>query len=96
MDTLRHLDVLERHLAGKTYMVGEEYSIADIAIFPWVEIFRSGYKHPSGLTAAEYLSFEKFVNLNAWIDRIAERPAVKRGLTVCSFDGTPKPWLKPN
>ena len=65
MDALRHLDVLDRHLAGKTYIVGEEYSIADIAIFPWVEIFRSGYKHSSGLTAAEYLSFDRFVHVNA-------------------------------
>lgn len=96
METLRLCDVLEKHLAaGRTYLVGEEYSIADIMCFPWVRHLRTGYKHKSGVLTKDFLGIEeKFPHLCAWVDRIAERPAVKRGLTVCPFGGPlAKPWL---
>ena len=73
-------------------MVGEEYSVADMVLFPWVNWLRVGYKHKSGKAAREFLGIDKYSHLNAWVDRILERPAVQRGLTVCS-NGVGKPWL---
>lgn len=94
MDVMRLCDVLERHLAtGRTYLVGEEYSVADIMCFPWYNQLRTGYKHASGVAAADFLTIERYVHCNQWADRIAARPAVQRGLTVCHFSGVAKPWL---
>jgi GST-like protein len=93
MEVQRLCSVLENHLATRKYMVGEEYTIADMAIFPWFNHLRVGYKHPSGIGAADFLSVSQYVNVNAWADRIAARPAVKRGITVCS-GGKGKPWLQ--
>jgi len=84
MEVQRLCSVLETHLATRKYMVGEEYTIADMAIFPWFNHLRVGYKHKSGIGAAEFLSVDKYVHANAWADRILERPAVKKGITVCS------------
>ena len=88
----RQCDVLDKHLATRSYMVGDEYSLADMVLFPWVNWLRVGYKHKSGKAAREFLSIDKYKHLNAWVDRILERPAVQRGLTVCS-NGVGKPWL---
>lgn len=95
MEVQRLCSVLENHLATRTYMVGEEYTIADIAIFPWFQQLRTGYHHSTGVTAANFLSIiENYPNVNAWADRILERPAVQRGMTVCSWVGeATKPWL---
>uniref|UniRef100_A0A6B2LER2 Glutathione S-transferase n=1 Tax=Arcella intermedia TaxID=1963864 RepID=A0A6B2LER2_9EUKA len=93
METQRLLSVLDLHLKGRMWMVGEEYTIADMAIFPWVNQLRTGYKHKSGIGAAEFLSVESYGNVIAWANRIAERPAVQRGLTVCT-GGKAKPWLE--
>jgi GST-like protein len=92
MEVQRLLSVLDQHLAGKTYLVGEEYTIADIASFPWVNQLLTGYKHPSGIDARTFLSVEKYSNVLAWAERIRERPAVKRGVVVCT-NGQGKPWL---
>jgi GSH-dependent disulfide-bond oxidoreductase len=95
MEVQRLCSVLENHLKTRTYMVGEEYTIADIAIFPWYQQLRTGYNHLSGITASSFLSIEEnYPHVNQWADRILERPAVKRGMTVCSWtsDST-KPWL---
>jgi len=94
MEVQRLCDVLDKHLAGKTYIVGEQYTIADIIIFPWFHALRIGYKHTSGITAAEFLSVSSYHNANAWADRILARPAVQRGVTVCT-NGLGKPWLAP-
>jgi GST-like protein len=95
METQRMCDVLDKHLAGKTYMVGEEYTIADIMCYPWFRQLQVGYPHKSGIKANEFLNIDKYTNAVAWANRIWERPAVKRGVTVCGWteDG-PKPWLK--
>jgi len=93
METQRICSVLENHLATRKFMVGEEYTIADMAIFPWFNQLRVGYKHKSGIGAAEFLNVAQYVHTNAWADRILERPAVKRGITVCS-GGKGKPWLE--
>lgn len=93
MEVLRLCDVLDKHLMGKTFIVGEEYTVADIVIFPWFQYLRTGYKHASGIGAGEFLGVSKFSNLNAWADRILARPAVTNGLLVCS-NGKGKPWLE--
>lgn len=91
METMRIADVLDKHLQGKTYIVGEQYTVADMACMPWaLQMFR-GYKHPSGIAAMDFLSADKYVNIKAWLERLLERPAVQRGLKVCS--SSPKPWL---
>eukprot|EP01087_Luapelamoeba_hula_P020532 TRINITY_DN701_c0_g1_i1.p2 TRINITY_DN701_c0_g1~~TRINITY_DN701_c0_g1_i1.p2 ORF type:complete len:301 (+),score=52.36 TRINITY_DN701_c0_g1_i1:66-968(+) len=92
MEVQRLCSVLDRHLAGKTYMVGEEYTVADIMVFPWFNQLLTGYKHTSGIGAGEFLNVKQYTNALAWHARIAERPAVQRGLQVCT-KGQGKPWL---
>lgn len=95
MEVQRLCDVLEKHFAAtcSDYIVGNEYTIADIMIFPWFHQLRTGYKHASGVQARDFLSVDNYVLCNRWADRLLERPAVQRGLTVCSFSGVAKPWL---
>ena len=93
MEVQRICSVLDRHLEGRTYMVGEEYTVADIICFPWFNQLRTGYKHSSGIDAAGFLSIDKYANANAWADRILARPAVQRGMTVCHWVNGAKPWL---
>ncbi|KAL3675450.1 hypothetical protein R1sor_025398 [Riccia sorocarpa] len=73
----RLLGVLEKRLEGRQFLVGEQYTIADMATFPWVRFFETG------LNAAEYLGFSNFTNVVAWKDRCMERPATAKGLNVC-------------
>ena len=91
METQRLLSVLDNHLNGREFIVGDEYSIADIVIFPWFHHLRVGYKHPSGISAKDFLSIDLYSNANKWADRVLARPAVQRGITVCS-QGVGKPW----
>ncbi len=93
MEVQRLCDVLDKHLAGRNYLVGDEYTLADILIFPWFNQLRIGYKHGSGVGAGDFLSIEQYKNVNAWADRILERPAVQRGITVCHWADGAKPWL---
>lgn len=92
MEVQRLLDVLDKQLEGKTYIVNEEYTIADIMCFPWVNQVRTGYVHSSGIGAKDFLGFDKYVNINRWLNLLLERPAVQRGMKVCS-NGVGKPWL---
>ncbi len=78
METKRQLDLLERELAEKAFITGDEYSIADIAIWPWYGALVRG----SLYNAAEFLSVSDYPNLLRWANSIAERPAVKRGRRV--------------
>lgn len=77
METKRQLDLLDRHLADKDYINGDEYSIADMAIWPWYGRLVQGALYGD---AATFLKAEEYSNLKAWADRIGERPAVKRAL----------------
>jgi GST-like protein len=79
----RLMTVLDKHLQGRSYMSGETYGIADIAIFPFVRYLRFESKHESGVNVNDYLQLEKFKNVIAWSERINNRPAVQRGLEVC-------------
>ncbi len=78
METKRQLDLLDRELADKPYIAGDEYSIADIAIWPWYGALVRGDLY----NAAEFLSVSDYPNLLRWAESIAERPAVKRGRRV--------------
>lgn len=92
MEVQRLLSVLDQHLASRTFLVGEEFTIADMATFPWANQLLIGYKHTSGIDANGFLSVEKYANVLAWVERIRARPAVQRGMVVCT-NGQGKPWL---
>ncbi|MBJ7538710.1 glutathione-dependent disulfide-bond oxidoreductase [Marinomonas transparens] len=78
METKRQLDVLDKQLASNTYMAGEEYSIADIAIWPWYGNLVLGNLYD----AAEFLDVASYKNVLRWAKAIELRPAVKRGCVV--------------
>ena len=74
----RLLTLLDSRLANRSWVVGEAYSIADIAIFPWVECLGQFY------SAGEQLQLSEYSNVQEWLKRCLARPAVQRGMTVCS------------
>ena len=77
--------MLDGHLAKNEYMAGDEYTIADIAIWPWYgAIMRSAY------SAQEFLSVHEYKNVNRWVELIGSRPAVKRGKMVNRSFGPPE------
>lgn len=78
MEVKRQFDVLDRHLADNEYMAGNEYTIADMAIWPWY----GGVVSNVVYEAAEFLEAQSYTHLNRWTEQIAERPAVKRGKMV--------------
>ncbi|WP_404340719.1 glutathione-dependent disulfide-bond oxidoreductase [Pseudoalteromonas mariniglutinosa] len=78
MEVKRQLDVLNRHLSDHDYMAGSEYSIADIAIWPWYGSLVLGDLYD----AAEFLDVESYTHVVRWAKQIARRPAVKRGQRV--------------
>ncbi len=79
MEVKRQLDVLDRNLADRRYMAGDEYTIADIAIYPWYGVLLEGGLYGN---AAEFLDAPSYRNVNRWAAEIAARPAVKRGRRV--------------
>lgn len=78
MEAKRQLDVLERRLAVSPYLGGEDYSIADIAVWSWYGQLALGKVYD----AAEFLAVEEYPHVLQWARTIAERPAVQRGLRV--------------
>ena len=86
METKRQLDVLDKHLAGHEYFAGDEYTIADMAIFPWYGSVIKGAAYNAG----EFLSVHEYANVIRWVDQIAARPAVKRGRAVNRAFGKPE------
>ena len=89
MEAKRQLDVLDRHLAGHDYFAGDEYSIADMAIWPWYGALAQGRIYEAG----EFLQVESYEHVNRWSDLIAARPAVKRGRMVNRTMGDPASQL---
>lgn len=79
METKRQLDVLNRQLADNEYLAGDEYTIADIATWPWYGAIVLGTVYDD---ASTFLEAHKYENLARWVKQIAERPAVKRGRMV--------------
>ncbi len=86
METKRQLDVLERELADKQYVAGNEYTIADMAIWPWYGGMVRGELYDAG----EFLSVHEYSNVRRWADQIAARPAVIRGRKVNRVRGNPE------
>ncbi len=89
METKRQLHVLETHLTTRKYMVGDDYSIADMAIWPWYgAIMRDAY------AAQEFLNVGEYPNLSRWVDLVGGRDAVKRGRMVNRTFGGPETQLR--
>lgn len=89
MEVKRQLDLLDKHLANNQYMCGDEYSIADIAIWPWYSVVLSGEAYEAG----EFLDVQSYKHLNRWTDEIAQREAVQRGRKVNRPFGPPEDQL---
>ena len=86
METKRQLDVLDRQLAEHRYVAGEDYTIADMAIWPWY----GGMVRGEAYDAAEFLSVHEYRNVVRWAGEIAARPAVIRGRKVNRVRGKPE------
>ncbi len=89
MEVKRQLDVLDRRLADSPYLAGEDYTIADMAVWPWYGGMAKGLLYEGG----EFLQVQEYKNLNRWADTIGERPAVKRGRMVNRPFGEPSSQL---
>ena len=89
METKRQLDVLDRRLAESPYIAGPDYTIADMAIFPWYGGLVKGWLY----NAAEFLSVQDYRHVNRWADMLLERPTVRRGRMVNRMSGEPSSQL---
>ncbi|HEY0686222.1 MAG TPA: glutathione-dependent disulfide-bond oxidoreductase [Steroidobacter sp.] len=90
METKRQLDVLDRRLAQTAYLAGDEYTIADIAVFPWYGGMVKGWLYNAG----EFLSVHEYKNVLRWADTLLARPAVVRGRMVNRVSGDPASQLR--
>ncbi len=90
MEVKRQLDVLDRRLRESEYLAGPEYTIADIAVWPWYGGLVKGWAY----NAAEFLSVQDYKNIQRWADKVGERPAVKRGRMVNRVYGEPSGQLR--
>jgi len=89
MEVKRQLDVLDRHLSQNEYMCGDDYTIADMAIWPWYGAVVKGLVYD----AATFLQTHEYTHVVRWTDQIAARPAVKRGRMVNRVWGEPDSQL---
>jgi len=89
MEVKRQLDVLDRRLAESPYLAGDEYTIADIAVWPWYGALVKGLLYSAG----EFLQVQEYSHVLRWTDQIARRPAVKRGRKVNRISGDPASQL---
>ena len=90
LEVKRQLDVLDRRLAESEYLGGADYSIADIAVWPWYGGLAKGLLYGGG----EFLAVQDYKNVQRWADAIAARPAVKRGRIVNRVQGEPSQQLR--
>lgn len=89
MEVKRQLDVLDRRLAVSEYLGGPDYTIADIAVWPWYGALVKGLVYDAGT----FLQVQDYTNVQRWTDQIAARPAVKRGRMVNRVMGDPASQL---
>ena len=89
MEVKRELDVLDRRLAESAYVAGPDYSIADMAIWPWYGGLAKGALYGAG----KFLSVQDYTHVQRWADAIAARPAVRRGRMVNRVNGDPAEQL---
>lgn len=90
MEVKRQLDVLDRNLANREYLAGDEYTIADIATYPWYGGMALGKLYDAG----EFLDVASYKNVVRWAEQLSERPAVKRGRRVNRTWGNEDSQLK--
>jgi len=91
METKRQLDVLDRQLAERPYIAGDDYTIADIAIWPWYGALAQGKLYNDSGT---FLEVDGYKNVQRWTNEIAARKAVKRGRVVNRVSGDPSEQLE--
>jgi GST-like protein len=89
MEVKRQMDVLDRRLAEHRFLAGDDYTIADIAVWPWYGGMAQGLLYEAG----EFLQVDAYKNVKRWTDAIAARPAVKRGRMVNRAFGDPASQL---
>ncbi|MCA0242372.1 MAG: glutathione-dependent disulfide-bond oxidoreductase [Proteobacteria bacterium] len=89
MEVKRQLDVLDRRLAESRYLAGDDYSIADIAVWPWYGTLAKGQLYEAG----EFLQVQQYRHVLRWTDEIAQRPAARRGRMVNRTWGQPSSQL---
>jgi len=89
METKRQLDVLDKRLAGNRFLAGDQYTIADIAVWPWYGGLVKGWLYD----AAEFLSVDEYQHVQRWADEVFQRPAVQRGRMVNRVFGEPSTQL---
>ena len=89
MEVKRQLDVLDRRLAQTHYLAGDQYSIADIATWPWYGVLTEGRLYDAG----EFLQVQSYVHVRRWAEEIGNRPAVQRGRRVNRTWGEPQEQL---
>ena len=89
MEVKRQLDVLDRRLAESAYIAGPDYTIADMAIWPWYGGLAKGALYGAG----KFLSVQDYTHVQRWADAIAARPAVRRGRMVNRVNGDPAEQL---
>jgi GST-like protein len=85
MEVKRQLDVLDRRLAESEYLAGPNYTIADMAVWPWYGALSKGLLYEGG----EFLSVQDYRHVQRWTNEIAKRPAVQRGRKVNRISGDP-------
>jgi GST-like protein len=90
MEVKRQLDVLDRRLAETEYLAGPDYTIADIAVWPWYGALAKGLLYEGG----EFLQVQEYAHVQRWTDQIAQRPAVRRGRMVNRVNGDPAGQLR--
>ena len=91
MEVKRQLDVLDRRLAESEYLAGPDYTIADIAVFPWYGGLAKGWQYGD---AATFLAVHEYAHLQRWAEAVYARPAVKRGRMVNRVTGEPAEQLR--
>ena len=90
METKRQLDVLDRALADREFVAGDQYTIADMAIAPWYGAVATGAVYD----AKEFLQAEGYENVQRWTAQVMDRPAYKRGRMVNRTFGDPSEQLR--
>eukprot|EP00924_Labyrinthula_sp_SR-Ha-C_P002153 snap_masked-scaffold_19-processed-gene-2.7-mRNA-1 protein AED:0.03 eAED:0.03 QI:0/-1/0/1/-1/1/1/0/305 len=97
MDIQRMCSVLDQEFSRKKFLCGDQYTIADMAVFPWYELIRTvGYVFDDGnekIATKDFLEVSQYKNLNRWADEVGSREAVQRGMLVCRKQEYPKAWL---
>ena len=90
MEVKRQMDVLDRRLGENEYLGGTQYTIADMAVWPWYGALAKGFVYDAG----EFLQVADYKNVQRWTDAIAKRPAVQRGRMVNRINGDPASQLR--